>query len=238
MDTIEQLERAHKVVVELCQDRRRWVMRIPLDRNHDPDVIIGGALRGAQKAIISLRDEVAALKEELGRKQRSCDVFVEEYRLALSRAEAAEKELKEQGKDWIRWKEIANVRLAEVEKKYDELSGQNFIDTLAKVVSERDRMMEAGEGMSRIMAERIRQKSVEGWTPEHDAQHSKGELTIAAACYALNKMPVYSDHWFDEVNEWWPWHPDWDKRDKHSRERSLEIAGALIAAELDRLADG
>ena len=94
---------------------------------------------------------------------------------------------------------------------------------------------EAGDGAARIVAERIRQKSVEGWTPEHDAQHSKGELTIAATCYALNKMPVYADHWFDEMSEWWPWHPDWDKRDKHDRKRSLEIAGALIAAELDRI---
>jgi hypothetical protein len=31
----------------------------------------------------------------------------------------------------------------------------------------------------------------------------------------------------------------WDKREKHSRIRRLEIAGALIAAEIDRLtADG
>jgi hypothetical protein len=33
----------------------------------------------------------------------------------------------------------------------------------------------------------------------------------------------------------WPWSRNWDKRDKHSRTRRLEIAGALIAAEIDRL---
>ena len=97
------------------------------------------------------------------------------------------------------------------------------------------RLREAGHGAERAIAERIRQKSVEGWTPEHDAQHDQGELAIAAACYALNKMPVYSDYWWDEVREWWPWHPDWDKREKHDRERSLEIAAALIMAELDRI---
>ena len=95
----------------------------------------------------------------------------------------------------------------------------------------------AGEGAARIIAERGRQKSVEGWTPEHDAQHDDGSLAIVAACYALNKMPDYEDYWYAETCEWWPWHPNWDKREKHDRERSLEIAGALIAAELDRLAE-
>jgi hypothetical protein len=96
---------------------------------------------------------------------------------------------------------------------------------------------EAGEGAARIVSERIRQKQVEGWTPEHDARHDQGELAIAAACYALNKMPAFRDPWQAKMLEWWPWHPDWDKRNKHDRERSLEIAGALIAAELDRLAE-
>jgi hypothetical protein len=91
------------------------------------------------------------------------------------------------------------------------------------------------KGIEMIAAERKRQTEQEGWTPEHDAQHDQGELTIAAACYALNKMPTYADHWQAETSEWWPWHPDWDKREKHDRIRSLAIAGALIAAEIDRL---
>ena len=33
----------------------------------------------------------------------------------------------------------------------------------------------------------------------------------------------------------WPWSKDWDKRKKHDQMRSLVIAGALIAAEIDRL---
>lgn len=33
----------------------------------------------------------------------------------------------------------------------------------------------------------------------------------------------------------WPWDKKWDKRRKHDKVRSLVIAGALIAAELDRL---
>jgi len=33
----------------------------------------------------------------------------------------------------------------------------------------------------------------------------------------------------------WPWSEEWDKREKHDEIRSLTIAGALIAAEIDRL---
>lgn len=33
----------------------------------------------------------------------------------------------------------------------------------------------------------------------------------------------------------WPWEESWDKREKHDMLRSLVIAGALIAAEIDRL---
>ena len=105
-------------------------------------------------------------------------------------------------------------------------------DRLREELKER---REAGYGADRAVAERIRQKSVEGWTPEHDAQHDEGELAIAAACYALNKMPTFAEHWQGDTGEWWPWHSDWDKREKHDRERSLEIASALIMAELDRL---
>lgn len=33
----------------------------------------------------------------------------------------------------------------------------------------------------------------------------------------------------------WPWEEKWDKRKKHDKLKSLVIAGALIAAEIDRL---
>lgn len=97
-------------------------------------------------------------------------------------------------------------------------------------------MEEAGYGAERAVMERIRQKSAEGWTPEHDAQHELGELAIAAACYALEKLPERKRQEAYAIAPDWPWHPDWDKRDKHSRERCLEIAAALIMAELDRIA--
>lgn len=85
-------------------------------------------------------------------------------------------------------------------------------------------------GADLIAAERQRQMVKEGWTPEHDAEHMSGELAWAAVCYAAPKS-VY----VDGGAEPWPWAKEWDKRDKHDRQRRLVIAGALIAAEIDRL---
>lgn len=39
-------------------------------------------------------------------------------------------------------------------------------------------------GIELITAERQRQIDVEGWTPEHDAEHAKGELVEASTQYA------------------------------------------------------
>jgi hypothetical protein len=109
-------------------------------------------------------------------------------------------------------------------------------------------------GIERIAAERRRQIEVEGWTPEHDRQHVDGELAMAACCYAApvdiralvsarvacHCREAGCGHGMFPVRRWvdpWPWSPRWDKRalKKHSRIRRLEIAGALIAAEIDRL---
>ena len=82
------------------------------------------------------------------------------------------------------------------------------------------------QGTTAITAERQRQVAVEGWTPEHDAHHSKGELARAAACYALGARPPGL----------WPWEDKWWK--PSDTKRNLEKAGALIAAEIDRLTAG
>lgn len=37
-----------------------------------------------------------------------------------------------------------------------------------------------------VVAERQRQQSVEGWTPEHDNAYQNSELADAAACYAIH----------------------------------------------------
>ena len=89
-------------------------------------------------------------------------------------------------------------------------------------------------GAERIAAERERQIEKEGWDAIHDdVEHRQGGLVRAAICYAINKARWLTRCPSVRVPRW-PW-PGWDKRKKHSRIRSLEIAGALLAAEIDRL---
>lgn len=92
-------------------------------------------------------------------------------------------------------------------------------------------------GIERIAAERKRQIEVEGWTPEHDAQHVEGELARAAAVYAKEAAWQASEPtYLSECSVGWPssWDEAWFKPSTDPI-RNLEKAGALIAAEIDRI---
>lgn len=80
-----------------------------------------------------------------------------------------------------------------------------------------------------VLAERRRQIEAEGWTPEHDDAHDKGELAAAASCYAFSavKSPYHLN------NQIWPWSSEWWK--PADSRRNLVKAGALIIAEIERL---
>jgi hypothetical protein len=96
----------------------------------------------------------------------------------------------------------------------------------------------ASSGACAIAAERVRQVAREGWTPEHDDEHDAGELASAGACYAIHAACVlhpFDGNGLEDIGEvpWWPWDKSWWKP-KDPR-RDLVRAGALLAAELDRL---
>lgn len=87
-----------------------------------------------------------------------------------------------------------------------------------------------------ITAERARQVDVEGWTPEHDAEHDSDDLARAAACYALPRR--WRDPLFVEPQcppKQWPWEGRYWKPTPADRVRELVKSGALIAAEIDRI---
>ena len=93
-------------------------------------------------------------------------------------------------------------------------------------------------GATLIAAERQRQIDDEGRTLEHDTEHTNQELAWAAVCYAAPETVYVVDyvartgHIRTVCTEPWPrlWRrPDCD------RVRQLVKAGALIAAEIDRL---
>lgn len=80
-----------------------------------------------------------------------------------------------------------------------------------------------------VLAERQRQISAEGWTPDHDDEHGGGQLADAAACYALSASGMPFELW----QAFWPWDGAWLKAGEGRR--SLVKAGALILAEIERL---
>lgn len=91
-----------------------------------------------------------------------------------------------------------------------------------------------------IAAERQRQISEEGWTAEHDDVHIRGEIADAAACYAATTRVFKSEQFagrayapYTAYSDLWPWEGIWWK--PKDRIRDLVRAGALIAAEIDRL---
>lgn len=104
---------------------------------------------------------------------------------------------------------------------------------LPAVLAEIARLREAVETQAAadVLAERRRQIEIEGWTPEHDDQHTDGAMARAAAVYALN-----GGRWHDRMPSpiaWWPWSLEWWK--PTNRRRDCVIAAALLLAEIERL---
>nr|WP_252500154.1 ead/Ea22-like family protein [Escherichia coli] len=103
------------------------------------------------------------------------------------------------------------VELESAEKRIAELEARSFNPAILDVV-----------------AERQRQQSVEGWTPEHDNAYQNSELADAAACYAIH---AHNQGFSTPAH--WPWSPDWWKQS--GARRDLVKAGALILAEIERI---
>lgn len=92
-------------------------------------------------------------------------------------------------------------------------------------------------GIELITDERQRQISKEGWTPEHDDEHTAAEMIWAANCYTY--LECGSERAAEIKLEGipptgWPWGGEWWKPSEDPV-RNLVKAGALIAAEIDRL---
>lgn len=84
-DTVlKHIDQAHEVVCELCEGKRDWVMRIPAEEEHDPDLVIGRALREAQRYIQQQHTQlVQEFVEEL--KKRVLPLKVEVSQLYLDK---------------------------------------------------------------------------------------------------------------------------------------------------------
>lgn len=90
------------------------------------------------------------------------------------------------------------------------------------------------EGIQLIAEERQRQREIEQYTSQHDLQHNDGELANAAACYAMTDDNRFIGN--DDVFAYlWPFDIKCWKPSPENRIKELIKAGALIAAEIDRL---
>lgn len=87
-------------------------------------------------------------------------------------------------------------------------------------------------GTELIQAERTRQLLDEHFDAAHDDDHQSGELVNAARCYIMATRHPDLLHLGPAVD--WPWDDDW-WRPSDDPIRNLTKAGALIAAEIDRL---
>lgn len=109
-------------------------------------------------------------------------------------------------------------------------------------------------GVQLITDGRARQILTEGFDAGHDDEHTDHEIAFAAIAYAAPEQLFRVKHYGDGAilfNDVWPshWDASWDKRARHvgeelfdadeyplaDRIRNLAKAGALIAAEIDRL---
>lgn len=100
------------------------------------------------------------------------------------------------------------------------------------------RRLLAGRGVTLITRERQRQQTEEGWSAEHDDQHRHAELAVNAALlavdgtdYRVEPAPeccwgLVERHGFNA--------PHGYHHERAARIRALVIAGALIAADIDR----
>ena len=84
-------------------------------------------------------------------------------------------------------------------------------------------------GARMIADERDRQIKESGYTEAHDDEHRQGELAIAAAQLAVDGTD-------EAVSDFYASRDVWGLIEKHKadRTRQLIIAGALLAAEVDR----
>lgn len=95
-------------------------------------------------------------------------------------------------------------------------------------------------GVAMILEERMRQKTEEGFTSLHDDMHDRAELADAAGCYCAMATLNIQIGGTDDMAEGcppssaWPFNTE-DWKPSADPIRNLTRAGALIAAEIERL---
>lgn len=93
--------------------------------------------------------------------------------------------------------------------------------------------MSAKSGVQLIAAERQRQIEQKCWSAKHDDSHDRGELLDAGLSYIFAAINDANDTLRNSPPGEWPW--SWESWKPEDLITNLAKAGALIAAEIDRI---
>lgn len=102
------------------------------------------------------------------------------------------------------------------------------------IVNQRAGIENASPAALGVLAERARQKRMEGYEDVDDDEHSDFELSRAAAAYLMDAIDrARGGEGYTTAPSIWPWAPeDWKRKQIY---RQLEIVCALIIADQERL---
>lgn len=130
------------------------------------------------------------------------------------------------------WKHVTDIGAGRYTMK---MHVEDVAERLAALVGEEPPADKEPDGVGLIAAERARQLSAEDWTPEHDDTHMDAEMIEAARGYlSAAFLAERGRRWNGAPPPLWPWNQSWWKP-SDDPVRNLVKAGALIAAEIDRL---
>lgn len=133
----------------------------------------------------------------------------------------------------------AKSKVAEAVSKADARYRAHIESEWRRLNHQQDEAVPPTQAALDVLAERQRQISSEGWTPEHDDEYGTGALAAAAASYALSASATHAvnAYWNEKLQggalNFWPWDREWWK--PSDQRRNLVKAGALILAEIERL---
>lgn len=141
---------------------------------------------------------------------------------------------------WVKWTKKEGCDTTTLRDLLREL-GNRLYDAEYDMKGEGGGVTQRMNGAQLIATERARQINEEGFDAEHDSTqgHRAGQMVEAAICYAMEAKHQALGHPPLKVpardGTRWPWDVKWWKPSDPIR--MLVKAGALIAAEIDRLTD-
>lgn len=135
--------------------------------------------------------------------------------------------------EWAKFVKVTDEELAAQRDSW--VRGEiGMAETTDLLTRSPERLTSMAAALAAVAAERRRQIEIKGWTPDHDDQHTAGELATAAACYALEAaLPDEERDFRNPPPDLWPWANEWWK--PSFRVRGLVKACAMLIAEIERL---